>query len=54
MPAMPDEAAFDPEQGLPAGDWIQRLVETAETQAVLIDQLHQRVTALEVTPRSRA
>ena len=54
LPAMPDEATFDPVKGLPAGEWIQRLLETVETQAVLIDQLHQRISVLEVKPQSRA
>ncbi len=47
LPSMPDEATFDPEAGLSTGDWVQRLLETAEIQAVLIDALHERVKALE-------
>lgn len=48
LTAMPNEAAFDPVNGqLTAGEWIQRLVETVEIQAVLIEQLNARVKALE-------
>lgn len=44
LPSMPNEADFDPAQGkLSAGEWIQRLVETVEIQAVLIEQLNQRL-----------
>jgi hypothetical protein len=45
---MPNEATFDPETGqLTTGEWIQRLVETAEIQAVLIEKLNERVKVLE-------
>lgn len=47
LTAMPNEASFDPEKGMAAGEWIQRLVETAEIQAVLIEKLNERVKALE-------
>ena len=47
LTSMPNEAAFDPEKGLPTGAWIQRLVETVEIQAVHIAQLHERLKALE-------
>ncbi len=47
LTALPNEARFDPVQGLPAGAWIQRLIETVETQAVHIAQLHERLKALE-------
>ena len=43
---MPNEAAFDPEKGMAAGEWIQRLVETVEIQAVLIEELNQRTRHL--------
>ena len=33
------------------GEWIQRLVETAEIHAVLIDTLHQMLKASEKTPK---
>lgn len=46
LTSMPNEATFDGEQGLPAGEWIQRLVEAVEIQAVLIDQLNSRINAL--------
>ncbi|WP_428406987.1 DUF2793 domain-containing protein [Hyphococcus sp.] len=43
LTALPDEAAFDPVNGqLTTGEWIQRLVETVEIQAVLIEELNQR------------
>lgn len=47
LTSLPNETKFDVEQGMATGAWIQRLVETAEIQAVLIDQLHQRLKALE-------
>ena len=43
LTAMPNEAHFDPDRGMSAGEWIQRLVETAEIQAVLIEALNQKV-----------
>ncbi len=45
--SMPNEVGFDVEKGLPAGAWIQRLVETCEIQAVLIETLNLRLKALE-------
>ncbi|MEO1136258.1 MAG: hypothetical protein AAFW68_06555, partial [Pseudomonadota bacterium] len=51
LTSMPNEAAFDTEEGLPAGEWIQRLVETVEIQAVLIEQLNSRINML--TPAAR-
>lgn len=43
LTAMPNEAAFDPVNGqLTTGEWIQRLVETVEIQAVLIEALNER------------
>ncbi|MEO1251551.1 MAG: DUF2793 domain-containing protein [Pseudomonadota bacterium] len=53
LTAMPNEAAFDPEKGLAAGEWIQRLVETVEIQAVLIEALNARVKALEAARDGR-
>jgi hypothetical protein len=50
LTSMPNEAAFDPEKGMAAGEWIQRLVETAEIQAVLIETLNQRLKAVEEGP----
>lgn len=48
LTAMPNEATFDPVNGqLTTGEWIQRLVETVEIQAVLIEQLNARVKTLE-------
>lgn len=47
LTAMPNEATFDAEQGMAAGAWIQRLVETVEIQAVLIEKLNARLKALE-------
>lgn len=47
LTSMPNEAAFDPAKNLSTGEWVQRLVETVEIQAVLIDQLNQRLKAVE-------
>lgn len=47
LTALPNEANFDPQQGMPTGAWIQRLIETVETQAVHLAQLHERLKALE-------
>lgn len=55
LTSLPNESSFDPETGMPAGAWIQRLIETVEIQAVLIEQLNVRVKALEnVRPRGPA
>ncbi len=43
LTSMPNEVTFDPLKGLAAGEWIQRLVETVEIQAVLIEELNQRL-----------
>lgn len=51
LTSLPNEATFDGEKGMPAGEWIQRLVETVEIQAVLIDQLSSRINAL--SPQGR-
>lgn len=45
LTSMPNEQKFDPEAGLPTGAWIQRLVETVEIQAILIEKLNQRLKA---------
>ncbi|WP_425410254.1 DUF2793 domain-containing protein [Hyphococcus sp.] len=47
LTSMPNEATFDIEKGMATGEWIQRLVETVEIQAVLIEELNQRLKALE-------
>lgn len=48
LTSMPNKAHFDPVNGqLATGEWIQRLVETVEIQAVLIEQLNERVKTLE-------
>ena len=47
LTSLPDEAKFDPQEGLSTGAWVQRLVETVEIQAVHISQLHDRLKALE-------
>ncbi|MEX6632524.1 DUF2793 domain-containing protein [Hyphococcus lacteus] len=54
LTAMPDEANFNPEQGLPAGAWVQRLIETAEIHAVLIETLNQKIKALEEASPGRS
>ncbi len=51
LAALPNEADFDPVNGqLTAGEWVQRLVETVEIQAVLIEALNERVKAVEARP----
>ena len=47
LTSMPNEAAYDPERGLSTGEWVQRLVETVEIQAVLIEALNARVKDVE-------
>jgi len=48
LPSMPSEQIFE-ENGTPSiGDFIQRLWETVEVQAIHIDQLNQRLKILEV------
>lgn len=47
LTSMPNEERFDHEAGLPAGTWIQRLIETVEIQAVHIETLNQRLKILE-------
>ncbi len=55
LTAMPNEASFDPTEGLATGAWIQRLVETVEVQAVLIEALNQRLKIIEkARPPKRA
>lgn len=46
LSSLPNEATFDPVAGLPAGAWVQRLVETVEIQAVHIANLHERLKAV--------
>lgn len=47
LTSLPNEAGFDPVSGqLTTGEWIQRLVETVEIQAVLIEQLNERTKPL--------
>ena len=52
LTSLPNEKKFDIEKGMPAGAWIQRLVETVEIQAVLIEELHLRLKALEAVRRA--
>lgn len=52
LTSMPNEAGFDPEnEPLSTGEWIQRLIETVEIQAVLIEELHTRIKTLEAMRR---
>lgn len=47
LAAMPNETSFNPHADkLSAGEWVQRLVETVEVQAILIEQLNQRTKDL--------
>ncbi|MEM8935470.1 MAG: DUF2793 domain-containing protein [Pseudomonadota bacterium] len=52
LSSMPNEATYDPKKGLTTGEWIQRLVETVEIQAVLIERLNARTKA-SANPRKR-
>ena len=48
LTAFPNEAKFDPiKDAHSTGEWLQRLIENAEIQAVLIAKLHAKVAALE-------
>lgn len=48
LTSLPNEAAFDAATApLSTGEWVQRLIETVEIQAVLIEALNQRLKALE-------
>ena len=48
LTSLPNEATYDPiNNKLDIGSWVQRLVETVEIQAVLIEQLNQKVKILE-------
>lgn len=47
LSSMPNEAKFDPEKGMPAGAWVQRLVETVEIQAIHIAKLNDRLKVVE-------
>jgi hypothetical protein len=51
LSSMPNEEAFDPESGMAMGAWTQRLIETVEIQAVLIEQLNERLKLVEATTR---
>ncbi|GAA6213157.1 hypothetical protein NBRC116602_28980 [Hyphomicrobiales bacterium 4NK60-0047b] len=43
LTSMPNEDNYDIEKGLSSGEWIQRLIETVEIQAVLIETLNKEV-----------
>jgi len=47
LTAMPNEDTYNPEEPMSSGKWIQRLIETVETQAIHIDNLNQRLKTLE-------
>lgn len=47
LTAMPNETHFDSQSALSVGGWAQRLLETVEIQAVLIEQLNERLKAVE-------
>ena len=51
LTSMPNEERFDPEDNLAMGAWTQRLIETVEIQAVLIERLNERLKVLEATTR---
>ena len=46
LTSYPNKANFDPEKGLSIGEWQQRGVETDEILAILIEQLNQRLKAI--------
>ena len=48
LTSMPNEDKYDIEKGMASGSWIQRMVESLEIQAILIEQLNQKVKRLEV------
>lgn len=47
LTSMPNETKFDPVMNMPTGDWIQRLLETAEIHAVHLGTINDRLKALE-------
>lgn len=47
LSSLPNEVSFDPVNGMPAGAWIQRLIETVEIQAIHIAELNGRLKKLE-------
>ena len=47
LTSMPNEDTFDPEKGMASGEWIQRLVETVEIQAIHIHKLNERLKKVE-------
>lgn len=50
LSSLPNEAGFDPYKGLSTGAWIQRLIETVEIHAILIEQLNQSLKRLHDAP----
>lgn len=51
LTSLPNEANYDPAKPLSTGEWIQRLVETVEIQAIHIAKLNDRLKALEAGAR---
>lgn len=49
LTSMPNEENFDPVDGMAMGSWVQRLIETVEIQAVLIEQLNQKLKTIEAS-----
>lgn len=47
LTSLPNERNFDPRNGLSTGEWLQRLVETVELQAIHDAQLLERIVRLE-------
>jgi hypothetical protein len=55
LTSMPNEEKYDPVDGaLATGEWIQRLIETVEIQAVLIEHLNTEVKAIKAAGVKRA
>jgi len=55
LSSLPNEATFDAARDkLSTGEWVQRLVETVEIQAVLIEQLNARLRDLEAARSHQA
>lgn len=47
LTSMPNEDRFNPKTGMPTGEWIQRLIETVEIQAIHISKLNDRLKEVE-------
>jgi hypothetical protein len=48
LTSMPNEAKY--ESKMDVGSWVQRMIETVEIQAILIEQLNQKIKTVETRP----